>query len=235
MNKRLATLSEVIQQEHEMVSLFLFHANIFLKFILFNNFKSTFHLNPYQKSTKNQQKIKSKKKVTLKFNCPSRGLIGFRSQMTTLTRGTAILSNLYSQHVPYLGFSFFPSLSLTSFSPSLPFSLLFLTLFFSLSPSLPFLSLPPFSSPPLPLLSLSSLSPPLSSPSQKNKKQKLKKQFNISGAMSGVEHGSLISMYDGKATAYALAGLESRGALFIKPQVICFCFLGERERGREER
>ena len=40
------------------------------------------------------------------------------------------------------------------------------------------------------------------------------------GHMTHIEHGSLISLYDGKATAYALNGLESRGVFFIKPQVI---------------
>ena len=77
----------------------------------------------------------------LKFECPSRGLIGFRSALTHLSRGTATLDYLYLEHRHFLG------------------------------------------------------------------------------PLTGIEHGSLISMHDGKATAYAIAGLESRGTIFIKPQV----------------
>jgi len=82
--------------------------------------------------------------VILKIECPARGLIGFRSLLTTLTRGTATLNHIFLEYRLFCG------------------------------------------------------------------------------QMTDIQHGSLISMCDGKATAYAIAGLESRGTMFIKPQSVVY-------------
>jgi len=42
-------------------------------------------------------------RVRLEFEIPTRGLIGFRSQFLTDTRGTGILNTLLIGHVPYAG------------------------------------------------------------------------------------------------------------------------------------
>jgi GTP-binding protein len=42
-------------------------------------------------------------RVRLEFRVPSRGLIGFRSQFLTDTRGTGILNHLFDGHEPWLG------------------------------------------------------------------------------------------------------------------------------------
>ena len=80
----------------------------------------------------------------LKFDCPARGLIGFRSSLTTSSRGTANLSHIFLEYRPFMG------------------------------------------------------------------------------PMPDIEHGSLISINEGKATAYAIAGLEARGTMFVKPQTVVY-------------
>ncbi|HZI94619.1 MAG TPA: translational GTPase TypA [Patescibacteria group bacterium] len=42
-------------------------------------------------------------RVRLEFRLPSRGLIGFRSQFLTDTRGTGIMNHIYDGHEPWLG------------------------------------------------------------------------------------------------------------------------------------
>ena len=42
-------------------------------------------------------------RTRLEFACPSRGLIGFRSQFLTETRGTGLLNTLFDGWEPYAG------------------------------------------------------------------------------------------------------------------------------------
>lgn len=42
-------------------------------------------------------------KVRLIFNCPSRGLVGFRTELITLTRGSAVFNHLFQSYQPYTG------------------------------------------------------------------------------------------------------------------------------------
>ncbi len=42
-------------------------------------------------------------RTRLEFNCPSRGLIGYRSQFLTDTRGTGILHHNFTEYGPYVG------------------------------------------------------------------------------------------------------------------------------------
>lgn len=42
-------------------------------------------------------------KMRLIFHCPSRGLVGFRSELITMTRGTAVFNHLFHSYVPYMG------------------------------------------------------------------------------------------------------------------------------------
>ena len=42
-------------------------------------------------------------RVTLQFKIPSRGLIGFRSQFLTDTKGTGIMNTLFDSYAPWFG------------------------------------------------------------------------------------------------------------------------------------
>lgn len=47
--------------------------------------------------------VEGESKQHLSFAAPSRGLIGFRSQFATLTRGAGLMHRAFSEYRPYAG------------------------------------------------------------------------------------------------------------------------------------